>query len=39
MMTELKNALVHGLDIVVALSYVYAGILIVAPLVKWLWRK
>ena len=44
---ELKNALVHGSQIVVAIGYVYAGILVavypgilmVAALVKRLWKK
>ena len=38
MMTELKTAVVHGLEVVVTLSYVYAVVLSVAAFVK-AWRK
>ena len=38
MMAELKTAVVHGLEVVVTLSYVYAVVLSVAAFVK-AWRK
>jgi hypothetical protein len=36
---ELKNALVHGSEMVVTISYVYAGVLIVVAFVKVFWKK
>jgi len=38
MMAELKTAVVHGLEVVVTLSYVHAVVLSVAAFVK-AWRK
>ena len=39
MIAELKTAVMHGLELVVTLSYVYALVLIAVAFVKWQGKK